>query len=182
MLSLYRLPGNLPNEKIIKICRRDLFVLFKRVLFVAFLAFVPAALFYILSFVFTQFIFQDSIAYPLFVIFISAYYLFVWLLLFFLFVDYYLDAWIITSERIIDIEQNGFFARTISEEMLYRIQDVTSEVDGVFPTIFRYGDVHIQTAGTEERFFFHQVPEPEEVRDTIIKLVEKSKLFHKDDK
>jgi hypothetical protein len=52
---------------------------------------------------------------------------------------------------------------------------VTSEVKGALPTVFRYGDVFVQTAAEKERFDFREVPEPDAVRDMIIKLVEESK-------
>lgn len=96
----------------------------------------------------------------------------------YLFIDYYLDVWIITNERIIDVQQKSFFARAISEQRLYRVQDITSEVHGFFPTIFKYGEVHIQTAGAKQRFLFHEVPRPEKVRNIIIKLSERSKSRH----
>ena len=74
-----------------------------------------------------------------------------------------------------DIEQKGFFSRVISEHKIFRIQDVTSEVHGVFPTILRYGQVFVQTAGTKQRFNFRQIPNPNKIRDMIIKLVERKK-------
>jgi hypothetical protein len=86
-----------------------------------------------------------------------------------------LDVWIITNERIIDIQQKGFFSRVISEQRHYRIQDVTSEVNGIIATVLKYGNVYVQTAGSKQRFFFHEVPNPEEVRNTIIRLAERSK-------
>jgi len=111
----------------------------------------------------------------------SAYYLFIWLFFFFSFIDYYLDIWLITSERIIDIQQKGFFSRVISEQKLFRIQDVTSEVHGFIPTILKFGNVHVQTAGTKERFFFHEVPNPDEVRNIIIHLVRLNQRKHKEE-
>jgi uncharacterized membrane protein YdbT with pleckstrin-like domain len=122
-----------------------------------------------------------DVSYPLIIIGVSAYYLFVWLFFFFSFIDYYLDVWIITSERIIAIEQKGFFSRTIAEQRLYRIQDVTSDLKGILPTILNYGQVHVQTAGEVERFVFSQVPDPEGIRSVIIKLAEHSRSLHKND-
>ena len=121
---------------------------------------------------------HGTISYPLIVLSISAYYLFIWLFFFFTFIDYYLDVWIITNERIVDVRQEGFFARIISEQRLYRIQDVTSEVQGFFPTIFKYGNIYVQTAGSKQRFFFSEIPHPDRVRDEIIKLAERSKKKH----
>lgn len=168
MLSIYRLPHQLPGEKIVKILRRDVFILFKKILLFLFLL----ALF--VGFILISY-YQDieqQYYFPLLILAASAYLLFVWLFFFFSFIDYYLDVWIITNERIINIEQKGFFSRTISEQRLFRVQDVTSETHGLLPTIFKYGNVHVQTAGEKGRFLFEEISDPNQVRDIIIKLAE----------
>jgi len=101
--------------------------------------------------------------------------LFVWNSFFILWLDYYLDAWIVTNERIINIKQGGFFARDISELKLTKIQDVTSEIIGIIPTLLDYGNIYVQTAGQEERFNFFQIPNPNYVKDVIVKLQEKER-------
>ena len=178
MLSIYRLPNTLPNEKIVKIVRRDLFILLKRILFLALLIALPLVFLYLMILTSPDLL-RGMISYPLIILAFSSYYLFIWLFFFFSFIDYYLDIWIITNERIIDVEQRGFFSRIISEQKLDRVQDVTSEVHGFFPTVLKYGDVYVQTAGFEQRFFFHEVPNPTKVRDVIIKLANSSKIRHK---
>ncbi len=178
MLSLYRLPGKIKNEEIVKVIRRDFFVLFKKILFFLLLAIIPWGFFAIMLLA-QPALFIGMVSGPVLVLSASAYYLFIWLFFFFSFIDYYLDIWIITSQRIIDIQQQGFFSRIISEQKLFRIQDVTSEVYGFVPTILKFGNVHVQTAGTKERFFFRQVPNPDEVRDIIIKLVKMNQARHK---
>jgi hypothetical protein len=183
MLSLHRLPDQLPGEKIIKVIRRDLFILFKKVALFFFLLVLPALFLYLLAASRPDIAMADgSASLAVIVLGASAYYLFVWLFFFFSFIDYYLDIWVITSERIIDIEQQGFFSRVISEQKLSRIQDVTSQVRGVIPTIMKYGEVLIQTAGAEERFHFYQVPNPDIIRDTVIKLSEECRARHQGDK
>lgn len=84
--------------------------------------------------------------------------------------DYWLDAWIITNERIIDIEQKGLFSREVSEFKLDKIQDVSFDVRGIIPTFFRYGDVQVQTAGSERNFVFYTVPNPQEIKNKILKI------------
>ncbi len=108
----------------------------------------------------------------------STFYLFT--LVFFLtqFNDYFLDVWIVTNERIIDIEIRGLFSRTVSETRFYRVQDVTSEMKGFFATIFNYGNVYIQTAGSMERFIFRNIPRPVFIAEEIMKLIEADKPFH----
>ena len=181
MLSIHNLPNKLSGEKIIQVLRRDIFILFKKVLLFVLLIILPAIIFYAVIVSANPDLLTGEISWPLIMLLSSFYYLFIWLFFFFSFIDYYLDVWIITDERIIDIQQRGFFSRVISEQRLYRIQDVTSEAHGFFTTILKYGNVYIQTAGAKQRFLFQEVPEPEKVRNTIIKLAEKSKRNHKND-
>jgi len=41
---------------------------------------------------------------------------------------------------------------------------------GVIPTFLKFGDLQIQTAGTEEKFRFKQIPNPGKVKDEIARL------------
>ena len=85
------------------------------------------------------------------------------------FIDYYLDAYIITNQRIIDVHQNGLFNRVISGQNLSRVQDVTSKKKGILQTFFDYGDVFIQTAGESPNFEFYTIAKPNEVAQEILK-------------
>lgn len=100
----------------------------------------------------------------------STMWMFFWLILFVIWVDYYLDVWIVSDQRVIDIEQMGMFKRRISELEHSKIQDITSDVQGVIPTLLNFGYVYIQTAGEKERFIFKQIPNPVKVRDVIMQL------------
>lgn len=97
------------------------------------------------------------------VMLVSFYYLGVWLMYFHQFVDYRLDVWILTDQRIVNIEQQGLFDRIIAELNIYKVQDVTSEVHGHAQTFLDYGNVYVQTAGEKQRFVFQNIPHPEEV-------------------
>jgi len=93
------------------------------------------------------------------------------ILIFFIdWLDYYLDVWIVTDRRIVNIEQRRLFNRQVSEQRIFRVQDVTSESVGLIPTIFKFGNVYVQTAGARERFMFKQVPQPEKVKQIIIDI------------
>jgi uncharacterized membrane protein YdbT with pleckstrin-like domain len=173
-MLIYNLPGKLPNEKIIKIIRRDTFILLKKFILIIILISLPALVVFMILSLYPN-LTSGEISYPFIVMAVSGYALFIWLFLFFSFIDYYLDIWIITDERIIDVRQEGFFSRTVSELKLFQVQDVTSELKGVFQFIFKFGDVHVQTAGEVQRFIFSQIPNPEGIRDIIIKLVEQKR-------
>ena len=100
--------------------------------------------------------------------------LFLWLFGFLVWIDYYFDVWVITNERIVNIEQRGLFNRRISELRFSRVQDVTSSVDGLIPTMLNFGDVYVQTAAEEERFVFRQVGDPFAVKDEVMRLSRES--------
>jgi|GEM_PF-213786 len=103
---------------------------------------------------------------------ISTYLLVMLALLIYGFVNYYLDVYIVTDKRIVDISQNGFFNREISELHIHEVQDVSAHVKGFFKTILHFGDVHIQTAGERENFIFVDIPHPYTVAKEIVELHE----------
>lgn len=100
-----------------------------------------------------------------------TYYLLIWYWLFYVITMYTLDNWIVTTKRIIDSLQNGFFNRRVSELHLEKIQDVSYRITGLIPTFFNYGVVEIQTAGKEQKFLFEQVANPQRVKDIIMELI-----------
>lgn len=157
--------------------RRDPVTFVPQVLLLAVLLLVGAGLFWLLTRIFPP-ILTHPLGFPALVLAGSIYFLSVWLFSFTHFVDYWLDLWIVTNDRIVNIEQQGLFARTISELDLFRIQDVTSEVKGFFPTMFNYGNVYIQTAAAHPRFTFEQVPNPHEIRKAILDLAEEDRKHH----
>ena len=115
---------------------------------------------------------------PLVVILISLYLLALNLFTFQQFITYYLDTWIVTTERIISVEQESLFHRTTSETHLATIQDATAEIHGFLHTMLDYGDVFVQTAAEKERFSFHNIPHPEKVKQLVLKLIEADKSRH----
>lgn len=81
--------------------------------------------------------------------------------------DFYLDVWIVTNQRIIDVEQITLFSRQVSEIPLARVQDVTIEVHGILETLFKFGNIRIQTAG-EREFTIASIPHLYELKDAIL--------------
>jgi len=98
----------------------------------------------------------------------SIWYLGIWLAIFYALTIYTLDTVIITDHRIIDNDQRGLFYRNVSELHSHRIQDVSTRTNGVIETFLNFGDVTVQTAGSEKQFVFHQMPEPVKVKDIIM--------------
>jgi hypothetical protein len=111
--------------------------------------------------------------------FLSFVALLLWMRFFGAWSDHWLDAWIVTNRRIIDIEQHGFFHREVSSFSLNRIQDITYTVSGIIPTWLHFGDVRIQTASISDDFIMRQIPFPEDVKEGIVRIVDEFKYGEK---
>lgn len=103
----------------------------------------------------------------LFLFLYAAWLLLVVIVVTYLWTDYYLDVWIVTNRRVIDIEQRGLFSREIATMQLSKIQDITTEVNGFLATLIGFGDVHVQTAGLEREFVIRGVANPNKTREMI---------------
>ena len=178
MLQLNRLPNHQRNEQAVLFLRRHWIQLLALAGYAVFFILIPIAVWIVLNILDIQI--TGNFWGPILSVVLSCYLIFTAVILITQFTDYYLDTWIVTNERIINIEQKGLFKRIISTLHLNQVQDVTAETKGFLNTFLTYGDVYIQTAGTRERFNFKTVDNPEEVKHTIIKLVEEDKRRHGD--
>lgn len=81
--------------------------------------------------------------------------------------EWYWNAFVITTRRVIDIDQKGFFSRTVSEAPYERVQDVSFTIHGVVSTLLRFGTIVIQTAGTHVNLELTRVRNPKDVHHLI---------------
>jgi uncharacterized membrane protein YdbT with pleckstrin-like domain len=107
----------------------------------------------------------------LFIFGASLWYLLLWLAVFYALTMYSLDTMIVTNHRVIDQDQLGFFNRHVAELHISRIQDIAVHTRGIMETFFKFGDVNIQTASSEVKFTFPRIPNPEQVKNTIMNIV-----------
>ncbi len=89
--------------------------------------------------------------------------------------DFYYDIIIVTDRRIVDIDQEQLFFRSISELNLNDVEDVNSSVSGFFPTLFGYGTVTVQTAGAKSNFVAQNFRHPREIASIITDLSDQAK-------
>lgn len=92
-----------------------------------------------------------------------------WVALFVVLADFYLDVWILTNGRVIAVEQKGLFSRTISEFELAKVQDMTVDIHGILATLLNYGNLNVRTASEHQNFIFKQIWRPNAVKDEITK-------------
>lgn len=181
MINLSLIAHQKDYEKLVFLLRRHWIILAGHCLMFLLELVLPITVVVALSPVLSGFLVHAIIG-PALLLLASTYLLAITLLFFHNFVDYYLDVWIVTNERLINVEQRGFFSRTIAELRYYRVQDVASEVHGMLPTLFHYGNVTVQTAGTQPRFTMKQVPNAHDVARRIHILLEEDQAYHAEKK
>ncbi len=165
-------------EKIVLICRRHPITFVPHVLFALLLLVAPFGLYWLVSNSGLGSMFQTTNGYIVVVLSASIYYLSSYLFFYTHFVTFHLDLWIVTNDRLLDMEQKSLFYRTVSEVDLYQIQDASSEVHGVFASLFHYGNIKLQTAGPMPKFTFKNVSHPDQLREQILQLAAEDKKFH----
>lgn len=107
--------------------------------------------------------------------FLSAFYLF-WVVLAFglttrAFLMWFFNVYIITDERVIDVDFNSMIHRNISSAKIENIEDVTSKSVGPLAAIFDYGTIILQTAGAKNEFEFDHVPYPGKIKKLLNELI-----------
>lgn len=171
-LSKFYFPGREPDETIMMAIRRHPVVIGKRITAFVISLFIPVVIGIVLNSL-TTWLDDPTSLFPAIVVLVaSLYYLMVCLAMYHTWVNYYLDLWVVTNERVVSIDQRGIFDRKVSALQLDRIQDVTSEVRGFVASMFKYGTVELQTAGKDEHFVFTQVPNAEKVASQILEMHE----------
>jgi len=166
-------------ESILHITRRH-YITFVPIAFLfIILILVPLVVYWLINQLYPGFLINDPY-YQLVILFVSLYYLSLCLFFYSYFIDFYLDILIVTNDRLVDIDQRGLFARTISEVELFQIQDITSEVEGFFPSLFGYGNLVIQTASAIPKVIVHDIPNPHALRQELLDLAAADKKYHRE--
>lgn len=88
------------------------------------------------------------------------------------FLDYYLDAWLITNKGVIDLAWHGWFNRTSSRVLYSDIQTVSYEIKGIWQTLFQVGNVSLEKISTGAVIAMENVSRPRRVESVILECME----------
>lgn len=157
-----------PGEKVVLEVRRHWFYLLGQILILVIIMFLPL---FVFNFISSSGIWTLTNKEVGIFIFVSAWWmLLLWLVIFVGWTNYYLDVWVVTDRRILDIEQESLFVRHIAECRIANIEDMAVRINGIIPTALDFGNLEIQTAGEANEFHISQIPHPNRVRDVISSL------------
>lgn len=166
----FHFAGQKDGEQILLVLHRHWFNILSQFVLILFMLFMLLGSFLYLPLIFSDI--EESLGPHVFLFLENLFLLFIWIFSFLIWIDYYFDVWIVTNERIVNIEQKGLFARVVSELELEKIQDITTDVEGVIKTFLNYGDLQVQSAAEQERFLFRNIPDPYAVKNLIMNLRE----------
>jgi len=157
-----------PDEDVLLQVRRHWFVITTQILGIILIALLPPLVLLFLSRNIPSDLSWSSYASEFLYVYI-IFLVFVWISIFNVWTNYYLDILTITDRRVILVNQKGFFWRNIASFRLERMQDLHVEVNGIIPTLLDYGTIAVETAGhSDEEFKATNLPKPGEIKSIIL--------------
>lgn len=85
------------------------------------------------------------------------------------------DLFILTNERIINIEQKALFSRRVTEAELANILNVGYEIKGLVKSFLNFGDITVDTSGSDTNFLtLKNVENPHFIQEKIVNLQKKA--------
>ncbi len=87
------------------------------------------------------------------------------------FLSWFFNVYVITDERVIDVDFHSVIYYDVATAKIENIEDVTTQTVGPLAAIFNYGTILIQTAGEKNEFEFEHVPQPAKVTKLLNELI-----------
>lgn len=88
------------------------------------------------------------------------------------FFDYYLDAWLVTDQGIIDIAWHGWFHRESSRVLYSDLQGISYEIQGVLGTLLQYGTISVEKISNGESISMDNVRHPKQIEVLVLQSME----------
>ncbi|RJR14016.1 hypothetical protein C4585_00900 [Candidatus Parcubacteria bacterium] len=105
---------------------------------------------------------------------LAFWFLLIWITLAVIWTNYYLDIWVITNRRIINVEQVSLFHRRAAVWNMDRVQNISTQVATVLQTLLGFGTIEVHTAGRPgEGARMEGIPHPDVVRTIILDQIER---------
>lgn len=92
------------------------------------------------------------------------------------FLDWFFNVTLVTNRRLVDVDYFNLLYFKVAETSYHKFQDVTYNVAGFLGTFFNFGNLFIQTAGTDPNFELSSIPHPAGVHDLITDLMNQGKV------
>ena len=158
------------HEKIILLLRQHWFTQLKWLVTAIIMIFVPLAL--------TRIPLLDFLSDKGQLMALIIWYLLIIAFIYEQFISWYFHVFIVTDERVIDVNFYNLLYKEVSEAKIDNIEDVTYRQGGVIRALLNFGDVNMQTAGEKREFAIEDVPLP----GRVVKILNELKLEEEHEK
>ncbi len=91
------------------------------------------------------------------------------------YIDWRDDSFILTTQRIVHIEEVWPISEAFEESGLERIQDIHEVQTGIAANLLNFGDVILQTAGETVQIDLIGVAQPDQIREIIFREIERNR-------
>ncbi len=83
---------------------------------------------------------------------------------------WYWQTFIITNQRIVDIDQKGIFQKVVSDIPLTKIQDIFYQTKGIWQTLTHTGNINIVLTDSKTKIEIRNVVRPNKIQQLILQL------------
>lgn len=132
----------------------------------------------IVPFFYHLFPFLDFLPARFFPVILIGWYLLVFAFVFENFLLWFYNIYIVTNERVIDVDFYNILYKEVADARIDKIQDVSYDQSGLVQAFFNYGNILIQTAAEKTEFVFELVPNPDKIVQVINLLLDKDHDEH----
>lgn len=97
------------------------------------------------------------------------------------FLLWFYNVYIVTDERLIDVDFTGLLSKTVNVAELHKLEDVNYSQNGLMDSLFNMGNVIVQTASEQKTqdasgelsaFTFEKISNPDKVVQVISQLID----------
>lgn len=98
-----------------------------------------------------------------------------WVWLLWRYEDWRNDYYVVTSDRIIDVDRRPFgFGGEVREAPMANVQNVSMRIPGFLASLLDFGDINVETAGQQSSLMFYTIHHP---RDVLARVAAKVDAF-----
>lgn len=168
------------NEEIFLLVRSDWIVNMPWILKSIFYLLLPIIIYFLFPVFLNLLNYNITINVPISIIFgfVLFYYSIMFTYIFIHIIDWYYDIFIVTNDRIIDIDFSPWYGYSIKEAPLVNIQDIQETSKGFFAVIFDYGDIIAKTSSDNGVLNLEKIPQVHKVRTILHNLVSIAKKYY----
>lgn len=167
------------DEKVLKEVRKHWFIVFTQYFGMLVVALFPLVAYISLSLIPPFVPLLTLVNTPLLIAGYSGWLILVWMGLFSIWTNYYLDIWTLTNKRLITVDQRGLFSRNTGSFRLERLQDINVSVRGILATFLKFGDLEAETASSDKNFVAKGIPDPQGFKALILQASDSTTFVQK---